>query len=529
MRRLLLLIAIGLVAPPAPACHAAPTTSPAAAGTDYRHAPDAARARFDAAVAAAAADRSTKLAAAAGDYEQALDKALAADDAQGDPSSGRIAGEIKRLSAARAAASLDTFKPDPAPFASAAAAAAQRRFARDRSAAERDAVAPVQAARRAYLSALRSAETAAGTAGDSAAVLRINGMVAAANSTPAAATAAPAAPPGPVPIDLRAAVSPPVPPTTGNWSMTADGLHGTAVPVAKLRLRPAPDGEYDFTVRFTRLSDLPRGTVRLNASYAGHPFAFALLTTPQPGAIASGIGQLDDKPATSNGNPTRRVHPNQKWLNHPTTATLHVRRDGVSADVDGVEFARLQTDYHNLTQTGGQALGDGLLGVTVANTELRIESASVTLVPPPPAAAAASASPARPAAVVADQPPAPAAASAVDLHRSLVQAVNATITTHRAFLDHYPRVGNPVKELRNLAALTADARGTVSPEAVRTLYAAIDSRVYQALHRGGPYHAGYEAVAAEDDTVKQLWAEMTAIKQKLAEMSHLPDPSPNQP
>jgi hypothetical protein len=181
------------------------------------------------------------------------------------------------------------------------------------------------------------------------------------STTPSAVLASAAVPTAPAteptgPIDLLARVRLPEDAIGGTWTKTDLGFHGDRAGgdarTARLRLDYRPQGEYDFSMAFVRHDD---GVAQVLA-YHGTGFSWNIGRLSNAGfAFVDGIGFIKNR---SSVRLTPIVESEKKH-----TSLVRVRKDSVSAYVDGRLVDQLKTDYSDLTIAGVDSVGAGYLGI----------------------------------------------------------------------------------------------------------------------------------------------------------------------
>ncbi len=196
----------------------------------------------------------------------------------------------------------------------------------------------------------------------------------------ASAPSAPAVPLPPGAIDLLANVHLPDDVVGGTWKRTNDGLHcDSSAPGedrrARLRLPYRPRGEYDFAITFSRKSG--SFLVGQILSYDAKDFAW-LMGREQN--TYDGFELVDNMILPKN---RTAVHLEPALVNGQRyTSVVKVRKDSISAYIDGKLVSVLNTDYSNLTIGKFNEVGEGFLGL-VAETPTDIYSAYVVPYAPP--------------------------------------------------------------------------------------------------------------------------------------------------
>ena len=181
-------------------------------------------------------------------------------------------------------------------------------------------------------------------------------------------------------IDLLANVRLPDDVVGGTWKRTSDGLHCDSSAAgedrrAHLRLPYRPRGEYDFAITFSRKSG--SFLVGQILSYDAKDFAW-LMGREQN--TYDGFELVDNMVVPKN---RTAVHLEPALVNGQRyTSLVKVRKDSVSAYIDGKLVSVLNTDYSNLAIGKFNEVGEGFLGL-IAETPTDFYSVYVLPYAPP--------------------------------------------------------------------------------------------------------------------------------------------------
>jgi hypothetical protein len=190
----------------------------------------------------------------------------------------------------------------------------------------------------------------------------------------------PTAPLPPGAIDLLANVHLPDDALGGVWKRTSDGLHCDLSATgenrrARLRLPYRPRGEYDFSITFARQSG--NFLVGQVLSYDAKEFTWVMGREQN---TYDGFELVDNQIVPKN---RTAVHVAPALVNGQRyTSVVKVRKDSISAYIDGKLVSQLNTDYSNLAIGKLNEIGDGFLGI-VAETPTDIYSINVAPYPAP--------------------------------------------------------------------------------------------------------------------------------------------------
>ena len=156
-------------------------------------------------------------------------------------------------------------------------------------------------------------------------------------------------------IDLIAKVRLPDDAVAGVWTKDAKGLHAERTRVGEemaLRLAVGPLGEYDFSITFVRENS---SVLRQVLSYKGTGFAWII------GARnICGFNVVDH--ASFPNHDTVRMNPALS-NGEKHTSLVRVRKNSVSAYLDGNPISEIRTDYSNLSIDPSESVGEGFLGI----------------------------------------------------------------------------------------------------------------------------------------------------------------------
>jgi hypothetical protein len=169
------------------------------------------------------------------------------------------------------------------------------------------------------------------------------------------------------PVDLLKTVRLPDAKVSGTWKKSADGLRTDSAAPARLRLGPAPKGEYDLIVTFTRSSG--SGRLGLILSYDGTSFGWFLGGRGKP---ADGFSFVDSGISKEKDSALQLVASDAK----KHTVKIKVRKDGVTAFVDRVKKGEV-ADYATLTLDDEFSVGDDMLGLFSGDPTIIFRSVSV--------------------------------------------------------------------------------------------------------------------------------------------------------
>jgi serine/threonine protein kinase len=160
-------------------------------------------------------------------------------------------------------------------------------------------------------------------------------------------------------IDLLRRVRLPRDAIQGTWTRTKDGIRCDVTPGSQLRFRYRPRGEYDFKIDFTRESG--DGVYNQFLSFAQHSFAW---TMGQDADTVYGFSLVDGAGGANNRTTGRMTEIIKNGVRH--TVDVKVRKDSVTAYLDGILLREFKTDYSDLSQNHTQfADVDGQLGIGI--------------------------------------------------------------------------------------------------------------------------------------------------------------------
>jgi hypothetical protein len=186
---------------------------------------------------------------------------------------------------------------------------------------------------------------------------------------------------GPGTINLLPMVQLPGDALMGVWERTAQGYYqvgsGGLKDAAKLRLPYKPSGEYDLRVLVSRTEGI--GAVGLIMTYGGHEFGWFMGNHVNG---ECGFALVDGKPWPSNRSTVH--HAGMRIDAKSYTILVKVRKDSVSAYLDGELIDDFKTSYSDLSLRPMHSMGDGMLGIWTASSII-IRSADLFPVAPGPA------------------------------------------------------------------------------------------------------------------------------------------------
>jgi hypothetical protein len=171
-------------------------------------------------------------------------------------------------------------------------------------------------------------------------------------------------------VDLLALVDPARDAVRGTWTLDKEGLRSDETPRACLAIPYRPPEEYDFLVEFTYSA----GCVTQLLSRGNVAFEWCMNTRGPANRLEDISGHAVI------GNPTMTPYTFEPGKRY--TSLVHVRKDGVSIEMNGRPSTEFKTDYSNLSRNGNWKMADDLLlgvgtwtGVAIFH---RIEAVEVT-------------------------------------------------------------------------------------------------------------------------------------------------------
>ncbi|MFO1486177.1 MAG: protein kinase [Verrucomicrobiaceae bacterium] len=170
-------------------------------------------------------------------------------------------------------------------------------------------------------------------------------------------------------LDLLALADPAKDGISGDWSRRADGVAVKASTTsARLQLPYVPPREYDFIIDFTGTRGTPDVTQILCAD--GRDFMWKMAGS------AFGFELVDGQSFRTNK--TQTITPWKLEMGVRHTAILAVRKDGVTATVDGNKVIEFKTDFKNVGSKSEFKLNDPrLLGLGAWKCEVTFHRAEV--------------------------------------------------------------------------------------------------------------------------------------------------------
>jgi hypothetical protein len=156
----------------------------------------------------------------------------------------------------------------------------------------------------------------------------------------------------------------------GLWMMDAGALSGQG-PGAQIQLGAAPRGEYDYRVVFSRA--IGEGPIGLIASEGGHSFAWII---GGHGNTVAGFGTVAGRDYDDNETTRQKNRWIENGMEH--SALLRVRKDSVTAFLDGYPCCSMQTNFADMALPGTwHQTAESGLGVWLGGDNVRIASADV--------------------------------------------------------------------------------------------------------------------------------------------------------
>ena len=140
----------------------------------------------------------------------------------------------------------------------------------------------------------------------------------------------------------------------GDWIIKDGALIGDNN--ATLRIPYQPPEEYDFRIEFTRISGT--GSIGQMLSAAGASFTWIMAAN---GNKDCGIEQIDHKRAWENH--THISDPKVLENGRRYTSIVHIRKRGISVEVEGRTIAQHETDFSDMTPFFRWDIGRNCLGV----------------------------------------------------------------------------------------------------------------------------------------------------------------------
>lgn len=143
----------------------------------------------------------------------------------------------------------------------------------------------------------------------------------------------------------------------GKWTLTADGLASDgSVPFCRLKLPYAPPPEYDFRVEFTAAG----GNDILQLFTVGGRSCTWLMGAW--GGRHDGFDTVRDHPLTREG--TNIIGgPTSIRRGQRHTSLIQVRRNSITATIDGKQIVRHETDGSDLGMPDAWSIGEGAIGL----------------------------------------------------------------------------------------------------------------------------------------------------------------------
>jgi hypothetical protein len=172
-------------------------------------------------------------------------------------------------------------------------------------------------------------------------------------------------------MDLLALADPARDAVHGKWVKTETGLQSDGTHDAALQFRYHPPAQYDLTVTFTPLAQ--KDCVNVVAVMNAQQFQLNMASANAWG----GLDQVANRRAFDEGNPTKtRV---SFTAGHQYALVLHVRKDRVSASLDGKPLVDYKTDGHDLSLTKKWKLRDAdTIGIQSGDTPTVFHSVELT-------------------------------------------------------------------------------------------------------------------------------------------------------
>jgi len=167
-------------------------------------------------------------------------------------------------------------------------------------------------------------------------------------------------------VDLMPLIDPSVDTIGGRWYRVNKTTLATDGSAARLRIPYHPPEEYDFHVRFRRISGGQFAAMLL--SHGLHNFHWIMGGWDNR---YSGLELVDGRRA--DGNPTLVKSDSVFQTNRPVDVVAYVRKGSVSISFDGKLVLDYKTDYHELTPLTEAYIGDGALGLYTNSTAFQVD------------------------------------------------------------------------------------------------------------------------------------------------------------
>jgi hypothetical protein len=172
-------------------------------------------------------------------------------------------------------------------------------------------------------------------------------------------------------VDLLKLIDPARDGVNGTWSLTAAGLTAANGQGVRLAVPYDPPEEYDYHVAFTR----NEGKETVQAMFSGNGHS-AWLVLWGDNKINFGVQKVDNQERWANSTTGQldAVFENGKRYD----CIIRVRKDSVTALLDGQQLFKLNTDFSNLQEGGHWGLRGGKLGVGAHESSATFNAIEIT-------------------------------------------------------------------------------------------------------------------------------------------------------